>query len=159
MRNNLFVLTLALSLFLIGCNDGSGGNGMMNGGDAAMGLDGGMMMDAATGLDAGPACQVVTSSMGNKLNYWNYSVYDEVVTSVTVPTDCAVSGVTPTVSLWKIGDNGNPSVKIQDLGTLPFSGSVTLPGATPPMTDGGTATNVYSVHVTGVSCAAFTVCQ
>lgn len=159
MRNNLFVLTLALSLFLIGCNDGGGGNGMDS--DAAMGMDGGMvMMDAATGSDAsqdaGPACQVV-KYRNNQFNYFNASGYDEAVTSITIPTGCAVT--TTTVSLYR------DSTKIQDLGALPFSGSVILVGATLPASDAGTATNVYSIRVTGVditrtACApSYTVCQ
>lgn len=158
MRNNLFVLTLTLSLFLVACNDGgSGGNGMDS--DAAMGMDGGMMMDAATGSDAsqdaGPACQVVTNKTGN---HWNNSVYDEVVTSVTIPTGCTYSGVPTTVSIYR------DTTKVQDLGALPFTGNAVLLGATPPAMTGGALTNIYGIHVTGVrtdiSCPiSYTVCQ
>jgi len=152
MRNNLFVLTLALSLFLIGCNDGgSGGNGMDS--DAAMNMDGGMGSDASQ--DAGPACQMVTNKTGN---YWNNSVYDEAVISVTIPTGCTYSGVPTTVSIYR------DTTKVQDLGALPFAGNAVLLGATPPAMTGGALTNIYGIHVTGVridiSCPiSYTVCQ
>jgi hypothetical protein len=167
MRNNLFVLTLALSLFLIGCNDGGGGNGMDS--DAAMNMDGGMTMDASQ--DSGPACQAVSG-----LKYHNATAYDMTLTNVSVSSSCTSdAGVAgPGIRAFDTSTFPNTDVTASLFGAsaipfvymgvdqgykfvpLPWNGSVTLPSEV--AVDGGFT--YIELRVFGTNCAlTYTVCQ